>query len=331
MKLLFIFTGGTIGSTFDGEYISTDRNKPKKIIELYREKFGIDFELEVLEPYTALSENNDGETLKILTKCVTEKIKENFHGIIVTHGTDTLQYSAAALSYCVGLNSIPVCLVSSNLPLEKEDANGLVNLHAAVRFITEKEGKGVVVPYKNPGQDVKIFRASRLLSSQAYSDFVFDCQGEMGHFDENWNYVKNPRYREKADGIDPLNCNNFGGVCDGVLRIEPYPGRTYPHISEGIKCIIHGSFHSGTINTVSSEALRFFKMAQEKNIPVFLTGIEHRETYESTEIFKDFEIIPVFGIAPISAFIKLWMALSLNHNPTEIMAESLGGDVIDRV
>ena len=63
MKLLFIFTGGTIGSTLHGDVISTDGDKSRKIIETYREKFGIGFEYDAVEPYTALSENNTGTDL----------------------------------------------------------------------------------------------------------------------------------------------------------------------------------------------------------------------------------------------------------------------------
>ena len=58
MRILFVFTGGTIGSTLSGDIISTDEGKSYRIIEAYRERFGIDFEYDMLEPYTALSENN---------------------------------------------------------------------------------------------------------------------------------------------------------------------------------------------------------------------------------------------------------------------------------
>ena len=67
MKLLFIFTGGTIGSTMHGDVISPDGTKSRKIIEAYRDKFGIDFEYDTVEPYTELSENNTGRNIRILT------------------------------------------------------------------------------------------------------------------------------------------------------------------------------------------------------------------------------------------------------------------------
>ena len=99
MKLLFIFTGGTIGSTLDGAYISPDRSKAYRLIEAYAEKYGIDFEYDLTEPYTSLSENNTGLQIKALCSSVKASLGQGYDGIIVTHGSDTLQYSAAAVGY----------------------------------------------------------------------------------------------------------------------------------------------------------------------------------------------------------------------------------------
>ena len=138
MKLLFIFTGGTIGSTLSGEYISTDNNKPYAILSAYNKKYGIDFKYDSIEPYTILSENGTGKELKLLAQAVLSNLNKNYDGIIITHGTDTLQYSASAISYSVGLNSIPVVFVSSNYPIENPIANGLENLKGGIEFIKNK-------------------------------------------------------------------------------------------------------------------------------------------------------------------------------------------------
>ena len=70
MKILFLFTGGTIGSTVHGGFIGTDRKKPYLLLESYRKKYGIDFEFEAESPYTSLSENNTGSTIHTLCACV---------------------------------------------------------------------------------------------------------------------------------------------------------------------------------------------------------------------------------------------------------------------
>ena len=108
MKLLFVFTGGTIGSTQKGNVISADSDKPYKLIKAYDEKYRIDFDYDVIEPYTELSENNTGWHISRLVECIKQNLNKNYDGIIVTHGTDTLQYTAAAVGYSFGVSSLPI-------------------------------------------------------------------------------------------------------------------------------------------------------------------------------------------------------------------------------
>ena len=152
MKILFVFTGGTIGSTQIGEVISTDRGKPYAIISAYAKKYGISFDYDTVEPYTELSENNTGEHIRLLAECVRARAHA-YDGVIVTHGTDTLQYTAAALGYALGLDAPPVCVVAANRPIEREDSNGLDNLHGAISFIKNGGGKGAFVVYRNGKRD----------------------------------------------------------------------------------------------------------------------------------------------------------------------------------
>ena len=149
MKILVIFTGGTIGSTVNGEYISTDGKKPYIILERYNKEYPNSIEWHTDNPYTILSENATIDTYRMLAKSVKAGLDKNYDGIIVTHGSDTLQYSAAFLSLILGDDVAPVMLVSSNYVLEDERANGMDNFGAAVDFIVNHRGKGVFVPYKN--------------------------------------------------------------------------------------------------------------------------------------------------------------------------------------
>jgi len=147
MKVLVIFTGGTIGSTLKNGYIGTDDGAKFALLEPFcAEK---DTQFETTCPYTILSENLCAKELNILQSSVGEGLKKDCDGIIVTHGTDTLQYSAAALSLAFGDCKKPVILVSSAYPLDDERANGYENFRAALEFIRRKISGGVFVSYKN--------------------------------------------------------------------------------------------------------------------------------------------------------------------------------------
>ena len=111
MKILVIFTGGTIGSEASGEYISIDGIKPYKLLQMYADTYhdeARDVMFDTESPYTVLSENADGNTFKKLFDAVSQGVDAGYDGIIVTHGSDTLQYGAAVAAYAAGCDSIPV-------------------------------------------------------------------------------------------------------------------------------------------------------------------------------------------------------------------------------
>ena len=143
MRILVIFTGGTIGSTENGSYVSPDKEKPYKLINMYKKlaiknKGSSSVIFDILTPYEALSENINCNNFRILSECL-EKVDENaYDGVIITHGTDTLQYTAAFTGYIMAGAQIPIVLVSANYVLEDVRSNGVDNFYYAVEFICHK-------------------------------------------------------------------------------------------------------------------------------------------------------------------------------------------------
>ena len=333
MKILFLFTGGTIGSTTRGGTISTDNRKPYLLLETYRKRHGLEgIDYDVAEPYTALSENNTGATVRLLLESVAQYLDRDYDGIVVTHGTDTLQYSAAALSYAFSDIKIPICLVSSNYPIEKKEANGIPNLRGALRFIAEVGTPGVFVPYQNHADELRIHRGTRLQASSAFSDRVesiFDSY--YGIFREGEPFVPNAAYRELPDALPAFGALPVPESCREIMILEPYPGKLYPPIAESVKYILHAAYHSGTINTEAEETARFFEEIRRRGITPFLLGATGGATYESTKMFTDFNLAPLYNLAPIAAFVKLWF-FAIRYPEQAVTAEQLlsplGGDIV---
>ena len=134
MRILVVFTGGTIGSSKNGEWVTLDPNSKQDLISGYQQNHSKNVELISVSPFEMHSENLSPERLTRLIKFLCEEESKGYDGIIVTHGTDTLQYSAAAASYCLKAQ-IPVVFVSSAYPLENPLENGSDNFAAAVNFI----------------------------------------------------------------------------------------------------------------------------------------------------------------------------------------------------
>ncbi len=327
MKILLVSTGGTIGSTLQDEYINIDKNI--NILNKYKENFENTPDFDVTTPFTILSEKNNGTTLKMLCETISEYSTEDYDGIIITHGTDTLQYSAAALSYALGNYNLPICLVSSNYPLEDSKANGLNNFHAAVLFIKQNLGKGVFVAYQNNDKNIYIHRGTRLLKSDIYSDNVRSVTDSFyGYFNSNFEYIPNENYAEIDDQMETLSAKNLTESATSILPITVCPGLCYPKILDNIRYILLYSYHSGTIDTASESAVRFYNDAKQKNVKVYLIGSSPSDNYATIAEFSDYGITPVYGISPISAYLKIWLADSNNLNTDSILEKSLGGDII---
>jgi len=344
MKILVIFTGGTIGSTVTDGFISPDRENDYKLMQMYRaaykEKTDGDeaITFEYLKPFHTLSENMTCETVLKLLHCVDEQIHKEYDGIIVCHGTDTLQYSGVALSYALGLDCIPVVLVSSNYVLDDPRAKGVKNFAAAVELIKLHEHRGVFIAYQNDGKGVSIHRGSRVLPHPPYSDGVSSLFNEsygwfQGDIFDAPVFMKNPDYAECADEIECLLPMEQDGITDwssNILEIYPAIGLSYPELvscGKQYKAILHHTYHSGTICSVTPDLARFAKEAEVLGSEFYLTGANTETDYESAKIFGELGIRILPEASPIAMYMKLWLCYLCGKNPEKVMYQALGGDI----
>ena len=297
MKILAVFTGGTISCSESGVVLSPDKGNSFLLL-----KSRPDVCFDALMPYTILSENLGAEELELLYKTVSDNISKGYDGIIVAHGTDTVQYSATYLALRLGLCAVPVVLVSANYPLSDSRSNGYDNFSAAVDFIAAKQGRGVFVSYRNSGGSSEIHRGGELLPHAAYSDDLYSMNGNIYGTMDGSNFVKNADYVE--------NCPETG--CDSkprgrVLYLKAHPNMFYPTLTDEIKSVLLEGYHSGTLNTDSAELKSFCKAAKDKNIPVYLTGCTDGFNYESKSLFDDLNIKVLPPMSPVTAYVKLWI------------------------
>ncbi len=327
MKILFVFLGGTIGSTASGDYISPDSTKSRALLYAYSKKYGIDFEYDVIEPFSSLSENNTGIELGTVISSLYNV--SGYDGIVVAHGTDTLQYTAAAFGYYFGNKTAPICLVSSNYPIEDGRANGLYNLYGAVALIKSQNATGVFVSYRNDEENIiRIHRATRLLSHDAFSDTLRSAKGkEYGYVEISGKFHKTQDFYEQDDELSAPDIGKLSSSSESILRIASYVGMNYPKISDKTEYILIDSYHSGTLNTKDPAAKEFFFEAKRRGIKVFMSGACNGEQYLSTSLFDELSIVPVPSIAPIALYIKLWFYSLERKADVDALMRSRGGDI----
>lgn len=313
MKIDVIFTGGTIGSGVSDGWISPSDAAPRLLLEKYKNKHGDSISFSDTAPYTCLSENVRAENLNMLALAVREKLAGDSDGIIVTHGTDTLQYTAAFLSLVLGKPQKCVCIVSSNYPLEDDRANGNANFEAAVEMI--KAGKaGVFVPYRNGEGSVNIHHASKLLRHGEFTDEVESFGGPFAVFNgKEISFV--------GGEIDAgEGCGVTLSAKAPVLTVVCRPCDNFGYSLDNIKAVLMLPYHSGTLNTENEDFADFCCKCRERDIPVYAVGMPSGTTYESSAILSELGVIPLFETPFAAAYMNLWAASSKDEKIRDFMS-----------
>ncbi len=295
MKIALVLTGGTILSEEKSDFYTLSDSAKKEILSLI--PHGV--EAEVFSPYFILSEQLDGDYLTELIDLVGDKLNENYDGIVILHGTDTIQFSAAALSLAYGRADTPVVLVSANYVLSDERSNGRDNLLYALRFIDEKIG-GVFVSYRNTGENPAVFPGNTLLPHLPYSDTLYALNGAYGCFEDDKFNVRFDKPDVESVGRYSLNKNS------PVLWLRTAPGSAFPD-TKNFKAVLIDAYHSGTLPTESES---FVKFCESCNKPVYVAGISEGKWYASARHFDSMKLKILPEISPVFAYISLWRKYS---------------------
>ncbi len=335
MKVLLLFTGGTIGCKCSDGVLQTDRKTEYELLSLYASRYETEFSYEVIAPYFALSEQNTGVHIGKLLQCISDHLHDGYDGIIVLHGTDTMAYSAAACGYGFGLDTVPIFFVSANYPLSDSRSNGVRNLHSALLGIREHIGTGVFVSYANTDNRITIHRGTRLQTPLPYMDAfssLFDVP--FGYFDAQDCFHRSDVYTEEEDALVPLYRTGLFDrypFAEDALWLSPFPGGRYPmEIPEETRAIVLFSYHSGTIRTEGNDFETFLNRTATKNINVFFLGGNPQDyPYESKQALRSEHVTWVPYISPDAFRVKLWIlyAAEALEDP-QIVCMSLGGDVV---
>lgn len=325
MRIKVILTGGTIGSALSGGVLSPVASPASKLETAYR-KTGGKAEFLFSFPFTVLSENLCAQNLNMLVESVLSAYNDGFDKIIVCHGTDTLQYSAAAVMYALAGKQCTAVLVSAAKPLDNADTNGYKNFCAAAAFLEQRSIYGTFAAYANSGENAKILPASRLVLFGECSDRLLCINGEFAAVYEENKIKDNENYiSRKSVNLGFVPCFDEHSGVDAVSAV---PGRKYSKCSDDTRAVILRPYHSGTLNTANSQFADFCKDSAQRDIPVFAVNIRQGAQYESSLQFEKLGIIPLAGSAFAPIYIKAWLAGDKKGNELcEFMETSFAGEL----
>lgn len=336
-QVLVVFTGGTIGSMKQGESIDVNTSGSYMIIDLFQQQYDSTVAFSTMQPLNILSENLQAQQWLELAKQLRNVDVSKYDGIILTHGSDSLAYTASMLSYLLADIKIPLVLIASNYPLGDERANGLRNFYEAVSWIEHGAKPGVFVVYENSAGESLLYLASRIMQCEPFTDqFRSPYDRVLGKLnsgqllcDESYKEgltleQVQPQHYDYMDRIGLLD--NFNGH---VLYIKPYPGLNYELYQWDQQnkpvAILHDTYHSGTASALMSgeQSLpQFIKRCKEQGIQLYLCPLKSAEEakYASTGVLTEAGAILLEGISMEAAITKLMLAYSLFKHTDEVNA-----------
>lgn len=299
MKTLVILTGGTIASELTDGYLAPNDSKKYALLSSYKDS---DAEFDVVNPYTILSENLNADYLNKLVTAVNDGIRMGYDSIIIAHGTDTIQYSAAALGFMFGSKNIPIILVSSGYPLGDERSNGVINFECAVKLSSAVKS-GVYVCYKNNNNDyVTIHNANKLLLHLEDSENLFSQN------DDIIGTYKNKKITIINQYSNAMNLPITSFIPNpSIIALNSLPTPTLANL-DGVNAVLIKPYHSSTINSYGICDL--CKRANNMGIPIYLAPSRNGTEYESAKVFNDLKI-NALDMPFASAYVYLWHKLSL--------------------
>lgn len=356
MKLLTIFTGGTIGCLQGDNYgLDVSEATMDMLINRYHTSRDDGVEFVKKSPFFNLSESRTPEELSALVKCVEDNLKKTHDGVIITHGTDTMPYASSAVAYALAHLDVPIVFTGANYPIDDRRSNGFRNFTSAVDYIKatrENAPKtGVYVVYENNhDRRTKVHMGTRLLEAEAFNDEFTSLGGiyfgEMinGHFERHQDRI-NPSPAEIKVPRPAISRPKKINFTDEVMLIVPYPGLRYDYYDKILestppKAILHALHHAGTA-TVRKEkgspyCLRQFTLrCKEKGVPIYSCPSREKlmiERYITSNTLVEAGLIPLENIAMPAAVIKVMLAHSLYKNQADInsfLKEDINFEFVD--
>jgi glutamyl-tRNA(Gln) amidotransferase subunit D len=285
-----------------------------------------------------LSENMTPAVWRDLAEAVHEEIAAGADGVVVMHGTDTMQFSAAALSYALD-TPVPIVLTGSQRSADRPSSDNVMNAVCAVEAAKSDCAEVLVCMHASSSDDAcALHRGTRVRKNHtsrrdAFETVGADPLGEVDYAaasedadpDESITWRREPRRRDAVDlaihpemnaevelvkftpGMDPAALDYLDGT-DGVV-IE---GTGLGHVHTDLIPRFGDLVDDGAVVAMTSQCLE---------------GRVCDRVYDTGRDLLDAGVVEAGDTLPGTAKVKLMWALANADEPAEAMTEDLAGEL----
>lgn len=335
-SILLIYTGGTIGMINDpisGELKSFDfKHMYNQIPELNQIPVNID-SVSIDKPIDS-SEMTPNNWLNLVN--IIEKNYLHYDGFVILHGSDTMAYTASALSFLIQGIKKPIILTGSQLPIGTIRTDGKENLITAIEIAAQKdEYNRSIVQEVCVYFEYSLYRGNRSskVSANQFQAFRSPNYPPLAMAGVNIEYDIEKLYRstDKATTF-------WKNLDNRVALIKLYPGLPF----EGFQALFDVSKFKAIVLETFGSGNAFSNPSFQKNIESYIqsggmivnvsqcsSGAVEQGKYETSSFFQKVGVVSGADMTTEAAITKLMYVLTLNHEHSikkQIMEINLCGE-----
>ena len=352
-RILIIMTGGTITENVAKNDVTGNINNVEidnflsivnESVTILKRNWSIEIESKIVELVNVDSSDILPENWQAFIEEI-HKSYDNFDAFLILHGTNTMSYTGAALSFALENINKPVILTGAQVPLGYLGSDATTNLVNSLRLAVwgYHPIKGIIAVFGS-----KIISGVRIKKGtdfdyDPFKSFITGALGQVGRFikineeklDEHVSYLSKSKplaiqarvlsIKKKFDTKSIASLTEFPGMSPDIFKTLVK--------KNNIKAFIFRAFGAGDASTHLREAFEYLK---EKKIPIIVTsqaqnGIASFQVNEPGKILKENDLaIPAFDMSIESMTVKMAWLLAQNLNYEQIkykMQENLHGEI----
>lgn len=314
-KILMIATGGTIASKRSADGLTPVLTSDELLSYVPDIK-------KFCEPTTVQAMNIDSTNISVAAWLKIENIIEEnyglYDGFVICHGTDTMAYTAAALSYLVQNSPKPVVITGSQKPIDMEITDAKTNLTDSFRYCASKYASGVQIVFDGKVINGTRAKKTRTKSYNAFSSINYPYtaiiqDGKIMQYDKTGRRGKPKFYRALDKDV---------GLFKLIPEADPRILDKYFELNDAV---IIESFGTGGIP--SGEGFGFYdviaKWRKKGKILVMCTQVVNEGSdmtvYKVGKNLKEeYGFLESYDMTPEAVLAKLMWILSLTRKEKEV-------------
>ncbi len=347
-KVTLLWTGGTIGSKVGYGVGGTSTTvKPEELFYYIPELPGI-ADLKVRHLFSVWSQDLTYIEWQKLAEAVAEELNDGAHGVVISHGTDTMHYTASALSFMLKDLNAPVVLTGAQRSSDRGSSDAFLNLAAAVSLAAKSDIAEVGICMHASSSDDRMqfirgvkarkMHTSRRDAFRPINDrpiaFV-STKGEISYASEYKKVSSDHETTKARVNFEP-----------GVALIKAYPNSDPAVISYYLEKGYRGLIIEGTglghvpidVTHEGKSWLMQIKGAINTGTVVGITsqtiyGRVHTSVYEPLRVLSDAGAIFCEDMLPETAYVKLGWLLGnyAAKDAKELLGKNMAGEIKKRI